>query len=390
MQVEFVRSLAEMEKLSDEWNDLFQNAIYRSLYGEPGFCLNWLEHFGKNARYAPTEYSEGDQTARPIVIVGRNAGRLDLLMPLKVSPLRFLRSGSHLINGLIHSLGLCQLTGLVNNQTDTTNVLIRRGSEEFALKAISYAIPRLPWHSLYLGAVPTDSPLFGILEEALAPFTVPQSKKEESSVVLDFHGSFQAYLEGRDKLRQDVLRARGRLERHFGPSKLEWWKGPEAVEIGFPAFVEVDSQSWKAATPGGEALMHAPLPHKYYAGLVKRFAANNTAHVFALRLNGTLAAACLNFESNGVLYTYKTSYKDMFACKSCRPGAVLMYSVIEHAWPVFAGLDFMGEWFSRHWKGENISFMKEKYMTSRILRRNLASLLSSGLHETSYTFTNTA
>src|SRR5262249_37261700 len=114
MQVEFVRSLAEMEKLSDEWNDLFQNAIYRSLYGEPGFCLNWLEHFGKNARYAPTEYSEDDQTARPVVIVGRNAGRLDLLMPLKVNPLRFLRTRSHSINKLVHSLGLCQLTGLIN------------------------------------------------------------------------------------------------------------------------------------------------------------------------------------------------------------------------------------------------------------------------------------
>jgi hypothetical protein len=379
MQVEFIRSFTELEKLKDEWNNLFQNAVYRSLYREPEFCLNWIESFGQNVRYSATEYSEHDQTARPIVIVGRSAARLDLLMPLKLSPLRFLRSGSHLINGLTNSLGLCQLTGLLNNQTDVTNILVRGGSENFAVKAISYAVSRLPWHSLYLGAVPSDSPLFRILEEALAPFSIPQSTKEESTIVLDFHGSFRAYLEGRDKLRKDVLRARRRLEGDFGPLKLEWWKGQEAVEIGFPAFVEVDSQSWKATTPGGEALVHAPLPHNYYAGLVKRFASNNKAHVFALRLNGSLAAAELNFESNGILYCYKASYKEAFAPKAeCRPGFVLTSLVIEKAWSTFLRMDFMSDasvW--RQWNGENVSFKKRKFITSRFWRRGLVSFLSN-------------
>jgi CelD/BcsL family acetyltransferase involved in cellulose biosynthesis len=377
MQVEFVRSFTEMQALKDEWDNLFQNAIYHSLHGEPEFCLNWIEHFGKNVRYAPTEYSEHDQMALPIVIVGRNFGRLDLLMPLKINPLRFLRTRSHSINTLIHSLGLCQLTGLVNNQTDITNVLIRKGSEDFAVKAISYAISRLAWHSLYLGAVTSDSSLFGILEETLAVFSIPQSTKEESTSVLDFHGSFQAYLDGRDKLWKDVLQARRRLERDFGPLKLEWWKGQEAVEIGFPAFVEVDSQSWKATTPGGEALVHAPLPHNYYAGLVKRFASNNKAHVFALRLNGSLAAAELHFESNGILYAHKSSYKEAFAPKGkCRPGFVLTSLVIEKAWSTFLGMDFMSDasmW--RQWNGENVSFKKRKFITSRVWRRGLESLL---------------
>jgi hypothetical protein len=95
--------------------------------------------------------------------------------------------------------------------------------------------------------------------------------------------------------------------------------------------------------------------------------------------NGSLAAAELSFESNGILYTYKASYKEIFAPKrACRPGFVLCSLVIENSWPFFSGMDFMSsDGFSREWKGENFSFEKRKFITSRIWRRGFVSFLSN-------------
>ena len=237
----------------------------------------------------------------------------------------------------------------MNSHSDQTNILVREGCEASAAKALAQVLRACGWQRMNLGFMPSE------LASALGdpPGAYLRRRTERAMRYVPFEGTYESYLAAHPGLKTKIGRARRRLERDFGPITLDQWSGLDAVEKGFPSFVEVDAASWKARKQGGEALVRAPLPLAYYLGLTERLAQNGQVHVWVLRLGGSPAAAELTFEANGLLYDYKTSFSEKFASKGDqKPGFVMLSLVIEHAWPHFTGIDFISDSFEMGWAYE--------------------------------------
>lgn len=365
IDVKVLKSIADMEACKEEWEELYRNASYKWLYAEPHYCLNWLYHFGYDADIgSPPQIIKENLRAQPLLVLARQRGRLDLVLPLCIS----LTPPSHLAFKLVANWTLPPsedpqelrerpahlLRGLINAHSDYANILFRQGCDEFAKDVIAALIPSLGEQFIHLGFAPESSPPEKVLHSALASILVPVSTKVRRNLRMRFNGTFDQYLLSRPSLRKSVHGARRRLERDFGPISVELWTGAEALTKGFPAFVDIDGKSWKAVTPGGQALINAPLVRDYYYGLTERFSRTGRAYVWGLLLGGKVAAVELTFESQGVLYGYKLSYDESFSPKGrCKPGFVLRSMVLERAWHSFAAFDFMSDWLHKEWGCED-------------------------------------
>jgi hypothetical protein len=339
MQMEILTDLHEMERLAPEWQELYESAAHRSLYNEPAFCLNWIKHYG-------TE-SEG----RSFIIVVRCQGRLDAVLPLRLVSSRIGDLAKNVRPGRLGKIPIRQIEGLFNDHSDDTNMLVREGCVPSAAGALKQVLSSQSYQGARLGFFPSDSPWTEVLRAV--PRSVVVERETRAVRFLRFTSTYEEYLAAHPDLQRKLRRSKARLERDFGPVALECWTGDDAVEKGFPAYVDVEAHSWKASTPGGESLANAPQARGYYEELTQRFARLGRAHVWVLRFDGITAGSVLSYESHGVLYAYKTSYKEMFATSGGHhPGLVMHAMIHEHAWPRFTGMDFMSDWFQKEWECE--------------------------------------
>jgi hypothetical protein len=351
MQMEILRDLHEMERLAPEWQDLHEHAAHRSLYNEPALCLSWTKHFGTDS----------------FIIAVRHQGRLDAVLPLRVVSSRLGGLAKNLRPARLGKIPIRQIEGLLNDHSDDTNMLVREGCEQAAAEALNKVLSSQVFQGTRLGFFPSDSQMTRSLRAM--PFSVVVERETRAMRFLRFTSTYEAYLAAHTELHRKLRRSKARLERDFGTITLECWTGDDAVEKGFPAYVEVDAHSWKASAAGGEALANTPQAHGYYAELTQRFARLGRAHVWVLRFNGITAGSLLSYESHGVLYAYKTSYKEMFATSGRHhPGLVMHAMIHEHAWPRFAGMDFMSDWFQPEWMCETYPVEMEKRITLDPLR----------------------
>lgn len=337
LHIEIIDGREAMEAVRPEWSALFADAAFQSFYCEPDYCLNWIEHYGMI-----TVEGRSLPPARPVLLLGRATpgGRLDLVLPLRAVP------SSRSLPGLT----LWSLEGLVNIHSDESALLVRRECEAAAARAVERLIRASRWHRVALGSFVAGSATADVLSRVRVPRTRCYRRRERDLLWLSLEGSFAEFLAARPRLRKHIVRARKRLERDFGPVSLECITGDDAIEQGFPLFVDVDARSWKAHKAGGEALVNAPRSRAFFEGLTRRFAADGRAHVWVMRLDGIPAAAELTYASHGRLYSFKTSFDRQFGARAGqRPGFLLHALIMEQIWDRFESYDFMGGWFHEEW-----------------------------------------
>lgn len=338
MHIEILTSPNAMEAVRAEWKALFDDAASQSFYCEPDYCLEWISHYGD---FAPV-CARAKTGARSYLLLGRDepGGRLDLALPFRIVP------AARTLPGLT----LWSLEGLINDHSDESALLVRRGCEDAACAAVSRLTRRARWHRLALGAAEVGSATANIFKHLPPPLSWGYRHQGRDQLWLSLDGCFDTFLSARPRLRKQIDRARRRLERDFGPIELECITGDRAATEGFPIFVDVDSRSWKAHVEGGEALAHSPRSRAFFEGLTRRFGAQARAHVWVMRLGGVPAAAELTYESHRRLYSFKTSFDRQFGARGGqRPGFVLHALILERGWEHFETYDFMSTWFHEEW-----------------------------------------
>lgn len=366
-RVEIVRTAWQMERHITAWRDLFQHSLYRSVGGEPDFCVNWFEHFGIDKNWAPNDSMRHKpaRPARPFFVMGWRDGRLDALLPLRIVPTRAAYMHGQPYPQWLGRFPTQSLQGFVNAHSLITGILVRDGSGCFASDMIRRVVSSLRWQTIDLGLIPDDDDLGHVIRSALRGVAIAMPDELFRDHRVAFNGCYNDFVAARASLRKNNHQTCKKLESTFGTAELRRWSGHDAVKWGFPAFLEVDGQSWKAMERGGESLNdHADI-RDYYANLIARFAASGRAHVFGFFLGGNLAAAMLCLESDNMLYIYKTSYKEAYAAAPrCRPGAGMLKLFVEQNWDRFRGVDFMSQTYPEEWRSDKIVFSRKRYVAA--------------------------
>lgn len=181
------------------------------------------------------------------------------------------------------------------------------------------ALPGWAWRLEWLCQDPDYSPTFsetGCIERSEHALTM--------AVTLD--GDFAGYWAGRSKnVRHNIGRYRRRCDENH---RIDFavHQQPDAIAAALTEYGHLESLGWKAAS--GTAIHPDNAQGRFYAELLQAYAEQDQARVYALSLDGALAASRLCIGNDRMLVILKTTYDETRA--EFAPGRLLLQQLLEH------------------------------------------------------------
>lgn len=125
-----------------------------------------------------------------------------------------------------------------------------------------------------------------------------------------------------------LIRRLKRAEREMGPVTLTTQTAPDDADEFVNLYASIESRSWKGEE--GTSLRPNDKQSRFYADLMRRFAATGHARMFTLNIGERQVAAQIAIADNDVLYLLKTTYDPEL--RSLGPGVMLHYYITLHGY----------------------------------------------------------
>jgi hypothetical protein len=126
---------------------------------------------------------------------------------------------------------------------------------------------------------------------------------------IEVNGDFESYWEGRGKnLRQNMRKARNKLEKAGLDMKLACITDPAAVREAIASYGQLESASWKAKE--GTAVHLDNEQGRFYGELLETHCQSGTGRIYQLMFGDRIAAMDLCVQHGNVIVILKTTYDE--------------------------------------------------------------------------------
>jgi len=309
-EVRVVRTAAELERCTTEWELLARHALERNPFYEPCALIPAWRHLGSGSERALLIY------ARPS---GERLGRLIGLFPVAVGqryrriPVPHLTSWRH-----VHCY-LC--TPLVHR--DFAAACFAR------LFAWLDEAPRAR-HLLDLNLISGDGPFIDALRQHLAGDRRAYAERGAySRSTLELQGLQNGAIYRQTALskrrRKNLRRATNRLQEH-GTLATATLECQADVQRWTEDFLTLEERGWKGRD--GTAMRMHPGSRRFFTEMVRRAFENEQLLMVALTLDGQPIAMQVNLVSGTAGFAFKTTYDEQWAKYS--PGMLLELAAIDY------------------------------------------------------------
>ncbi len=169
-------------------------------------------------------------------------------------------------------------------------------------------VPALPGFSLMVGITQQD-PLL-LPRPASSAHLQTLNYIDTARIVIE--GKFEPFWESRGKnLRQNMRKARNKLEKAGLAVKLVCITDPAAVKEAIAHYGQLESAGWKAKD--GTAVHLENEQGRFYKELLETHCQNGTGRIYQLMFNDRIAAMDLCVQRGGVIVILKTTYDESAA-----------------------------------------------------------------------------
>ena len=181
----------------------------------------------------------------------------------------------------------------------------------------------LPGYASELDMLCND-PRFGDLRELHRQPT--QSLPHALTMSVSLRGSFDDYWAQRPrKLIQNMRRYLRRLQLEAGTGRMEIISDPEAIAAGVDRYAALESSGWKGRE--GTAVSSDNPQGRFYAEVMRGFAARGEALIYELWLGDVLLASRMLMLRDGMVVMLKTAFDEQF--ERFAPGRILLLRTLE-------------------------------------------------------------
>jgi CelD/BcsL family acetyltransferase involved in cellulose biosynthesis len=181
----------------------------------------------------------------------------------------------------------------------------------------------LPGYASELDLLCND-PRFGDLREL--PGRPVKRLPHALTMSVSLKGSFDDYWDQRPrKLVQNMRRYLRRLESEPGVQRLDVIGEPQAVAAAVERYAALESSGWKGRQ--GTAVSSDSPQGRFYAEVMRQFAARGEALVYELWLGGELIASRMLLLRHGMAIMLKTAFHESF--ERLAPGRILLLRTLE-------------------------------------------------------------
>lgn len=183
--------------------------------------------------------------------------------------------------------------------------------------------PLLPGYASELDLLCND-PRFGDLREL--PGLPVQSQPHALTMSVNLRGSFDDYWAQRPrKLIQNMRRYLRRLQSEPGGERLVVISEPEGIPAAVERYAALESSGWKGRE--GTAISSDNPQGRFYAEVMRQFAASGEALVYELWLGEELLASRMLLLRHGMAVMLKTAFHEQF--ERFAPGRILLLRTME-------------------------------------------------------------
>ncbi len=310
MRVELLTASSGFDRLADEWDDLLQRAVIRSIFLSHSWQRTWWEHLGNGGLR--------------LIVVRDDAGQLTGIAPL-FEPEADARRLS--------------FVGCVD-VSDYLDVIVDRKVADDAYQALWDFLsgPNAPaWDALDLCNIPDRSPTHTRLAElARSAGCTADVTVDEVCPVITLPGSWEDYLASLDKKQRHEIRRK--LRRAEESAEVHWYvvEQDDGLEPDVESFIELHQKS----TAEKEGFWDEPMK-AFFRAMAARFAHAGWLKLYFIEFDGQRAATFMCFDHMNEILIYNSGY-DPARFANLSPGIVLNARLIEHAIQLGrARLDFL-------------------------------------------------
>lgn len=305
MDFSWIKTEAEMDLLSGEWNHLLDESASHVPFLRHEYLMNWWKTRGGG---------EWGEDAQLVVITAREEGQLVGVAPFFWTP-------DHLGEPALMLLGSVEISDYLDLLVSLQNL------DRFVVELLDI-LPKLDlpeWKSLDLYNLLDNSPTLDALERA-AKFRGWQFNREQlqHSPYISLPGDWDAYLAGIDKKQRHEIRRKMRRAETC-EDKVEWYIAHDADRITAEA---EDFLRLMANDPEKEAFL-TPLMREHMIRTIQCSFEADCLQLAFLTVNGEKAAAYFSFHYLNRLWVYNSGLDRRF--NEVSPGWVLLGYLLQWA-----------------------------------------------------------
>lgn len=286
-------SVAELRKLADPWDELWQNSDVTDPTARAELLAIWLEHFAAK---------------RPIraIVVEENGRFMAALLLVEQRVRRLLKTGHIPSNGW--ALGGGFLVRQDVNASAAVDLLVRQ-------------MQQLRWPLLWFECVRLDSPGYRLLCDAVARAGIPFSSKTQYEVgMIETTGNWSDYCAALSaNTRKNLKRWQRKVEGEPGVRIVHW---PQGTPLDLPEVIKqcfaLEHATWKGAN-GSSVIGRGVLP--YFLRQAEALQALGHFSIYLMYVGEKLIAFQYKAVAKGVCHDCKTSFDEEF--KHLAPGQFL-------------------------------------------------------------------
>lgn len=301
LQIEEIRTLAEFEKLRDEWRDLQKAARADSIFLSHAWLLTCARCF-----------SAGQQL---LILLLRRDGQLVGAAPLLEQSTR------------VHHLPAMQISFLSNAITPFADFLLIDPEEGLQVILNHFRAARTNWDLLSLNKMREDSPHRDLLQRMLS------QKKETHRVTvtgrtpyLQINDSWEAFYRSKSpKFRKTRRSVTNKVER-LGRIEVELLTRPEETASGLEEMFAVSERSWKKKQ--GKDLLTHEFEREFFTQLTHVASGEGWLRLWLLKHEDRPIASEYHLVDHGTVYGLRAQYDEEYS--PCSPGNYLDMHIVRY------------------------------------------------------------
>jgi CelD/BcsL family acetyltransferase involved in cellulose biosynthesis len=301
LQIEEIRTLAEFEKLRDEWRELQGAARAESIF----LSHTWLSVCARCL-------SVGQQL---LILLLRREGKLVGAAPLVQENVR------------VRHLPATQIHFLSNALTPFVDFLLIDPEEGLQAILKHFREVRTNWELLSLSKIREDSPHREWLERMLARRDAIYRKTTTGwTPYLRIEGSWDSFYQSKSaKFKKTRRSVTNKVER-LGPVKVELLTRPEEAAAGLEVMFAVSERSWKRNQ--GTDLLAPHFEREFFSHLTRVASSEGWLRLWLLKLEDRPLASEYHLDDHGTEYALRAQYDEEYS--SCSPGNYLDTYIVRY------------------------------------------------------------
>lgn len=301
LQIEEIRTLAEFEKLRDEWRELQESARAESIFLSHAWFL-----------VCSRCLSAGEEL---LILLLRRDGRLVGAAPLirqRVS---------------VRHLPLTQIAFLSNALTPFADFLLVDPDEGLHTILKHFQTVQTAWGRLSLSKMREDSPHRRLLE----PMLGLQKATWRTAIIgstpyLRVGGSWESFYQSKSpKFKKTRRSVTNKVER-LGQVKVERLMHPEDTGAGLEEMLGVSERSWKRKH--GADVLDPGFERRFFTELTRVASSEGWLRLWLLRHEDRPLACEYHLDDHGTVYALRAQYDEEYS--SCSPGNYLDTHIVRY------------------------------------------------------------